>query len=238
MSNLLESVNIHEVREKLHKSLHGTGWDLALKNFLISDDMLQILNKLLKEAIDGKRFTPKIADVFNAFKACHFDDVKVVIIGQDPYPQIDVANGVAFCCSRKMRVEKSLEYIHQSIAETVDPGYVGSPDLSSWTKQGVLLLNSALTTTISRPGAHHLLWKPFIIQVLDALIWNKPGIIYVFLGTKAQEFDAIIPSNNYKIFVSHPASASYMKMVKWDCKDMWNKINNYLKQDGREPIIW
>lgn len=235
---MLDTVNIQEVREKLYKSLENTGWDKALKTFLIGDEMIQILDKLLKDAKDGKRFTPKIAEIFTAFKSCHFDDVRVVIIGQDPYPQIDVANGVAFCCAKKMRVEKSLEYMHKSIKETVDPLYEGSPDLEPWTKQGVLMINSALTTTISKPGTHYLLWRPFIIQVLDALIWNKPGLIYVFLGSKAQEYDQLIPSNNYKISVSHPASAAYNKQHNWDCGDMWNKINKYLEQNDQRKIHW
>jgi len=235
---MLETVNIHEVREKLYKSLVGTGWDQALKTFMIGDEMLEILQRLLKEAMDGKRFTPKISELFAALKACHFDNVQVVIVGQDPYPQIDVAKGVAFCCAKKMRIEKSLEYMHKSIQSTVDPNYVGSPDLSNWTKQGVLMINSALTTTISKPGTHQLLWRPFIVQILDALIWNKPGLIYVFLGSKAQEYESLIPSNNYKILVSHPASAGYNKESVWDCGDMWNKINKYLEQDGKKTISW
>jgi uracil-DNA glycosylase len=235
---MLETVNIHEVREKLYKSLAGTGWDNALKTFLIGDEMIVILERLLKDALDGKRFTPKMADLFTAFKSCHFNNTRVVIIGQDPYPQIDVANGVAFCCSKKMRVEKSLEYMHKSIKETVDPGYIGSPDLSNWASQGVLLLNAALTTTISKPGTHYLLWRSFIVQVLDALIWNKPGLVYVFLGSKAQEYEPLVPSNNYKINVSHPASAAYNKQHDWDCNDMWNKINKYLKDNGQQIISW
>ncbi len=102
----------------------------------------------------------------------------------------------------------------------------------------MLLLNSAFTTVINKPGSHYLLWRPFLVQVLDSLVWEKPGLIYVFLGKKAQEYADLIPDNNYKIMVSHPASAAYENQEEWDCEDMWNKINKYLEQDGGTKISW
>ena len=99
-------------------------------------------------------------------------------------------------------------------------------------------LNSALTTTVSKPGTHQLVWKPFIAYLLDHLVWNKPNLIYVFMGKKAQDFADLIPDNNYKIMVSHPASAGYNGDAEWDCNDMWNKINKYLEQNGQQRISW
>jgi uracil-DNA glycosylase len=127
--------------------------------------------------------------------------------------------------------------MHSSIKDTVDAEYVGNPDLSPWVEQGVLMLNSALTTTIGKPGTHQELWQPFMAYLLDILTHNKDGLVYVFLGKKAQEFADMIPDSNHKIMVSHPASAAY-NGSKWDCNDMWNKINNYLDEKGEKPISW
>jgi uracil-DNA glycosylase len=235
---MLDSVNLQDVKEKIIDKLAGSGWGNKLRTFIKSSEMDNILETLLKEALDNKRFTPKVKDMFNAFDVCPYDKTRVVIIGQDPYPQAGVADGIAFSCSNTGNIEASLRYMHKSIIATVDPNYIGQPDLRHWSDQGVLLLNTALTTTIGKPGSHQLLWRSFIVQVLDSLIWEKPGLIYVFLGKKAQELADLIPDNNYKIMVSHPASAAYNKESEWDCNDMWNKINKYLEQDGQQPISW
>lgn len=235
---MLDSVNLQDVRDKLIDKLSDCGWGSKLRTFIKGSEMETILETLLKEALDNKRFTPKIKDMFNAFNACPYDTTRVVIIGQDPYPQAGVADGLAFSCSNTGNVEASLRYMHKSIASTVDPAYVGSPDLKSWAEQGILLLNTAFTTTVGKPGSHQLLWRPFIVQVLDSLIWEKSGLVYVFLGKKAQEYSDLIPDNNYKIMVSHPASAAYNKESDWDCNDMWNKINKYLEENGQQRISW
>jgi uracil-DNA glycosylase len=237
---MISSVNLQEVKENLCLKLKGTGWDDKLKSYLLSDEMDKTLNLLLKEAMDGKRFTPPVKYLFSAFEKCGFDKTEVVFIGQDPYPQLDVADGLAFSCSRQDKAEVSLKSLYDEIKNTVpeeqrDPN--PSNDLKRWADQGILLLNSAFTTTISKPGTHQLLWRPFLINVLDALVWNKPGIVYVFLGKKAQEYMDLIPENNYKIAISHPASAGYSGRV-WDCEDVFNKINKYLESQSKPKIIW
>jgi len=234
---MLDTVNIQEVQDKLYEKLKESGWSSRLKTFMISDDMTKILSTLLKEAMDNKRFTPQVKDVFNAFEECPFDTTRVVFVGQDPYPTLNAADGLAFSCS-KTSIQKSLAYMHDSIKKTAIPGYIGDGDLRPWAKQGVLLLNTAFTTTLSKPGTHQLVWRPFFVQVLDSLIWEKPGLIYVFLGKKAQEYADLVPDNNYKIMVSHPASAAYSNLEEWDCEDMWNRINKYLEQDGQTRISW
>ncbi len=233
----MEEVNLQEVKGKLYDKLKENGWGPQLVNFIMTSDFDDILSFLLREAQDGKRFTPKVKHLFRAFEACPFDKVNVVIIGQDPYPQINVADGIAFSCSNFGKVEKSLDYMFKSIGKTTG-SLNNDPDLSRWANQGVLLLNSALTTTIGKPGTHQLLWKPFMAYVLDYLVWNRPNLIYVFMGKKAQEFADLIPDNNYKIMVSHPASAAYNEQAEWECEDMWNKINKYLEQDGKNRISW
>jgi uracil-DNA glycosylase len=112
------------------------------------------------------------------------------------------------------------------------------PDLTRWSNQGVLLLNSAFTTTIGKPGSHQLLWSPFVIALLDALVWNRQNIIYVFMGKQAAKLADFVPDSNYKFIVSHPASAAYMKQSEWNCDDVWNKINSTLEKQNKPKIIW
>jgi uracil-DNA glycosylase len=233
----MQEVNLQEVKEKLYERLKDSGWSKPLFNFIMTSDFDDILSFLLRDAQDGKRFTPKIKDLFRAFEECPVDKTRVVVIGQDPYPQIGVADGIAFSCSNKGKIEKSLEYMYKSIQDTTSVT-ITDPDLSRWSHQGMLMLNSALTTTIGKPGSHQLLWKPFMAYLIDYLVWNKQDLIYVFLGKKAQEFADLVPDNNHKILVAHPASAVYEKGTVWDCNDMWNKINKYLEQNGQERISW
>jgi uracil-DNA glycosylase len=234
---MLQSVNLQEVKEKLYIKLKESGWSEYIKTFVLSSEMDTILESLLNDALDNKRFTPKIKDLFRAFEVCPFDNVNVVIIGQDPYPQEGVADGVAFSCSNTGKPEASLRYIFDSIKRTV--GVESSDcDLSRWSKQGILLLNTAFTTTIGKPGTHQLLWKPFTVAVLDALIWNKPNLIYVFMGKHAQAYADLIPDNNYKIMTTHPASAAYTKQSQWNCDDVWNKINSCLEKQNKPKIVW
>ena len=237
---MTETIDLQTVQEKLYEKLKDTGWDILLRNFIRSSDMTHILQFLHEEMQSGKRFTPRIRDIFRAFEECPFDKVKTVIIGQDPYPGVNIATGIAFDCSYFGRSEKSHQYIAESVKRTVYPGtdYQLSVDLTCWTKQGVLLLNSGLTTTINKPGAHQELWKPFVAFLIDVLASNKPEITYALLGKKAQELSDLIPSNNLIIETSHPASAAYSAATEWDCQDMFNKINTYLLSVNKQPITW
>lgn len=236
---MLETVNLQEVKDKLYEKMKACGWGQYLRTFMTSSDMEIILERLLFDARDNKRFTPTMKDLLRAFEECPFDKVNVVFIGQDPYPQMDVADGLAFSCSKRNRVELSLHHINNSIKDTYDPNYnVDRTDLLPWAQQGVLLLNSAFTTTIGKPGTHQLLWKPFLVTVLDALVWNRPNLIYVFIGKQAQQYADIIPDNNYKIMVSHPASVAYTSTAKWNCENLWSRVNDYLEKQNKPKIIW
>jgi uracil-DNA glycosylase len=237
---MISSVNLQDVKEKLYTKLEISGWDEKLRSFLLGDEMDKILGVLLKDAMDGKRFTPPVKYVFRAFEECFYDKVNVVIIGQDPYPQIEVADGIAFSCSIKDKTEVSLQHIFKAIKESVPEDCKDqnpTNNLDRWAKQGVLLLNSAFTCTIGKPGTHQLLWRPFLVNVLDALIWNKPDTIYVFLGKKAQEYMDLIPDISCKIAIEHPAAAAYKGAI-WNYGDVFNKINDCLALQNKPKIIW
>lgn len=236
----LETVNLEEVKTKLYESLKKSGWGDKLKTFLLSEDFNSILNTLLAEARAGKRFTPPVKQMFRAFEECPLSNLKVVVIGQDPYPQPYVADGIAFSCSNIGKPEASLRYIFKAIEDTIpnENSYLWDPDLARWSNQGVLMLNTALTTTIHKTGTHYELWKPFLTFLFDFLTVNNPGLVYVFMGKKAQEWAESIPDYAPRIFTTHPASAAYKDLPYWECNDMFNEVNKLVKTQFNDQITW
>lgn len=234
-------VNTVEIAQKLYNKLKGTGWDEALRTYLLGDSFQTLLNELVKLRNEGKRITPPLKNVFRAFEECPVNTVRVVMIGQDPYPQFGVADGIAFSCGNTNYPEASLRYMFKEInltvpSDQIDP--IHSADLKRWSNQGVLMLNCALTTNIGEIGKHYEIWSDFIAFVLDYLAWNRQGIIYVMLGKKAQEWDDFIYDSNVKIHVSHPASAAYNKQSRWDSNNLFNQINESLNSTNQTSIIW
>lgn len=247
MSNNLESVNLTEVQSKLYERLKPSGWADKLKGFILSDDFHKILQTLLAEARDNRRFTPVIKQLFRAFEECPYNDLKVVMIGQDPYPypsppgkELPIADGIAFSCSNDGKVQASLRYMFKEIEDTVYPGegYTWDPDLARWSNQGILMLNIALTTTINRVGQHYILWQPFLAYLFDILAFSNPGLVYVFMGKKAQEWMKSIPDNNWKLICSHPASAPHQNQETWDSGDIFNKTSDLVYKYYKQKIVW
>jgi uracil-DNA glycosylase len=237
------NLNIEDVRSKLVDSFKPSNWHSILKTFIMSEDFEKVLKELETIVNDGKRFTPPLKQVFRAFQECKFDDLNVIIVGQDPYPQIGVADGIAFSCGNTKTKEASLRFIHKAIAETVynntkDPKEL-NPDLTPVANQGVLLLNTSLTTEIGKIGRHFPIWEPFITFLLDMLNAQDKKFIFVFLGAKARQFEELIDEDKHVILrASHPASAAYAHLKMWDCDDVFNKINNELIVQKKLPIIW
>lgn len=233
------SVNLKEVQLKLYEQLKPSGWADKLKMFILSDEFYTILDTLLKQSMEGKKFTPTIKHLFRAFEECPYDDLKVVIVGQDPYPGFGQADGIAFSLSNS-DMQPSLDYILKAVNTTVYNGVNSSRDrdLKRWSNQGVLLLNTALTTTVGKIGQHYLIWRPFIAYVFDWLSWNCPGLVYVYMGKKAAEWSDCVNDNNYKFFLTHPASASYNGAEEWESQNLFPQISKILKQNYNIDIIW
>lgn len=237
--SVLNTVNLEEVKVKLYEKLKPSGWGDKLKTFIMSDDFDKILNFLLKEAQEGRRFTPVLKQMFRAFTECPYKDLKVVLIGQDPYPYKDIADGLAFSCSNDGKVQASLRYMFKELEDTMYPnGYTWDPDLARWSKQGILLLNSSLTTTINKVGQHYATWVPFMNFLIDVLNANNPGLVYVFLGKRAAEFSDMILDTNHKIFCTHPAFAAHQKADRWDSNGMFRKVSDLVKSHYNYDIVW
>ena len=224
-------IDINLLRDNLNNKLKDSGWDRMLSPYVNGLSFDYIMNKLRDSVEQGLRFTPKFKDVFNGFYECPYDNLKVVIVGQDPYPQLGVADGIAFSCSIKGKAEKSLQYILKAL-EDED----GDVNLKRWSNQGVLLINTAFTCEINKIGSHYGIWKSFTEHVFDNINRHNPDTIFILMGKKAEAWQTLLP--NCKILkCSHPASAAY-RGGEWDCNDVFNKTNTMLIKQDKTCINW
>ena len=224
-------IDINLLRDNLNNKLKDSGWDRMLSPYVNGLSFDYIMNKLRDSVEQGLRFTPRFKDVFNGFYECPYDNLKVVIVGQDPYPQLGVADGIAFSCSIKGKAEKSLQYILKAL-EDED----GSVDLRRWSNQGVLLINTAFTCEVNKIGSHYGIWKSFTEHVFENINRHNPDTIFILMGKKAEAWQTLLP--NCKIIkCSHPASAAY-RGGEWDCNDVFNKTNTMLIKQDKTCINW
>ena len=121
---------------------------------------------------------------------------------------------------------------------TISSDYVQNPNLARWSNQGILMLNTPLTTRVGEVGIHADIWKGFIEYLFDTLNSYNNGLVYVFMGDKAKAWKDHINKNNYKFFITHPASAAYKEAQYWDSGDVFNQINYVLKENYNTQITW
>ena len=173
-------------------------------------ELESVLSKLGPE-YKRKPICPAQSNVFKAFEVCPYDKLKVVMLGQDPYPQKGVATGILFGNKEGTRDEDlspSLQIIKEAAINFEIPHncIIFDPTLESWAKQGILMINSALTVEMNKIGSHVMLWRPFIASLLKKLSENETGIIYVLFGKQAQTFKPYINKQfNTVLEENHPA---------------------------------
>ena len=201
----------------------GKWWNLFDINILA--DTLNTLDKLYKT----KNIFPQQHNVFRAFHECKYDDCKVVIIGSDPYPQKNVANGLAFSNNiDNKNISPSLQVLLKA-SESTDK------TLESWCKQGILLLNTALSVVEGKPSSHLLLWRPFIKSFLKNLSEWETGIIYILLGKDAQALKLFINTKlNDVLEENHPAY--YARLGQEMPSTVFTEMNNLLINKYNQKI--
>lgn len=203
--------------------------------------------RLTKRLVNSKQVVcPKIKDIFKAFTLCSLHDLKVIVIGQDPYPDIrngkPTATGIAFGNSSdtlECNYSPSLDVLMESVIDFTRPhgNIIFDPSLEKWETQGVLLLNSALSCQAGKIGSHALMWRPFIKSFLTNLSIYDSGIIYVLMGSEAQSFEPYINSKyNHIIKIKHPSwyARTHTKMPT----DLWYQINDILKGHYGYGVEW
>ena len=192
-------------------------------------------------SINQSTLCPSIKDVFKAFKLCPYNNCRVVFIGQDPYPQRGVAQGVLFGNSSdtpENKLSSSLQIIKESVINFEIPHNLITfdPTLESWAKQGILMINSALTTEVGKIGVHMMKWRPFMIALLKQMSMINPGIIYILFGSQAQILEPYISKNNYVLKIEHPAY--FARTNKKMPYHIWKDINKILYDLYGERIEW
>lgn len=203
-------------------------------------ETVKIMNWL--KTTDSSTLCPSIKNVFKAFKLCSYNECKVIFIGQDPFPQKGVAQGVLFGNSSNTPEDKlspSLKVIKESVINFDIPHNLITfdPTLESWAKQGILMLNSALTTEVGKVGIHTLKWRPFIGSFLKNMSEKNTGIIYVFFGSQAKSLNTYINNNNnYKLFIEHPAY--YARLNKRMPSDIWYTVQKLVYNIYGTSIEW
>lgn len=199
---------------------------------------IPLLNKTintLNQLYTKKSIMPEYKDIFKAFTLTSLNNLRVIFIGQDPYPQKDVATGLLFG-NNCVPLSPSLEVIKEAAINYEIPHepYDFDITLESWAKQGILLLNSALTVEVNKVGSHTMLWRPFIASLLKNLSTFNPGIMYVLFGNQAQTFEPYINKNNTILKVQHPA---YYARTKTKMPyEVFTKIKQFIKNNYGEDI--
>ena len=194
-------------------------------------ELVKELNSEYKEAC----YPPKDR-IFNAFNLCPFNNVKVVILGQDPYHEQGQAMGLSFSVPDGVKLPPSLRKIYKEIHSDLGKPIPTSGDLTRWAKQGVLLLNATLTVRAHEANSHQALgWQNFTDAAIKALNKNHEHIVFMLWGNNAKKKKNLIDINRHCIIESyHPAARQKYKFKK----HQFTCCNAYLKQQGLDEIDW
>lgn len=200
------------------------------------------LPKELQEFVDSEYATqtvyPDKADMFRAFDLCPFDQVKVVIIGQDPYHGPKQANGLCFAVSEGVKLPPSLQNIFKEIESDLEIIPKADGDLSRWAKQGVLLLNATLTVRANTPGSHQKKgWEEFTDAVIQKLSTERENLVFILWGNYAKQKGAVIDRSKHLVLESaHPSPFSAYN--GFFGSKPFSQTNKYLKEKGLGEIDW
>lgn len=177
--------------------------------------------------------------IFNAFNLCPFDEVKVVIIGQDPYHEPGQAHGLSFSVQDGVAFPPSLQNIFKEIQDDLGTPIPTTGDLSRWAKQGVLLLNASLTVRAHQANSHSTLgWQTFTDAAIRALATQREHLVYMLWGGFARGKSYMIDKQRNLVLESvHPSPLSANR-GGWFGQHQFSRCNEYLKQHNIQPIQW
>ena len=212
-------------------------WKTALTDEFDKKYFEDLIAFIKNEIASGQTIYPPGKLIFNAFDLTPFDEVKVVIIGQDPYHGAGQAHGLCFSVPKGVPPPPSLVNIYKELNADLDIEISKSGNLEKWAKQGILLLNSMLTVRAQQAASHQKKgWEQFTDAVIKELNDKKSGIVFLLWGAYAQEKGKIIDTQKHHILkTAHPSPLSATKF--FGCKH-FSKTNQLLKQQNKSPIDW
>lgn len=196
------------------------------------------LVSFVKDEYTSQKVYPAGTQIFNAFAKCPFNEVKVVILGQDPYHGPNQANGLAFSVSDQVRVPPSLLNIFKEIKNDLGKEMPATGNLERWAEQGVLLLNATLTVRAANAGSHQKKgWEEFTDAVIQKVNDLKEHVVFMLWGAYAQKKGAIIDERKHLVLkAAHPSPFAADR--GFFGTHHFSKANKYLQEHGKEPIDW
>lgn len=215
----------------------GNDWDELLKNEM-EKEYFQKLFDFIKEQYREKDIYPKMNEIFNAFRHTSYKNVKVVILGQDPYHGENEAEGLSFSVKVGIRKPPSLNNIFKELKDDLGYEYPKSGSLVKWADEGVLLLNSVLTVEKDKPASHRGRgWELFTDTVIKKINEKNTPVVFILWGNYARAKKDLITNPNHLVLEStHPSP--YSASSGFFGSRPFSKTNNYLKSKGIKPIDW
>lgn len=213
-------------------------WKNVLKSAFEKPYFLEAVTFLRMEKAAGKTIYPPGSLLFNAFNTTPFDAVKVVLLGQDPYHGPGQAQGLCFSVPDGISMPPSLVNIFKELQQDTGMNMPRSGNLTRWAQQGVLLLNASLSVRANEPMSHSKIgWSPFTDMVITKISEVKKNIVFLLWGKFAQEKQALINETKHLVLkAAHPSPYSANNGFL-GCRH-FSKTNDYLVQNGIDPIDW
>ena len=212
-------------------------WNNVINSEINKPYFREIEAALTKSIDEGKKVFPPESLIFNAFNLTALDELKVVIIGQDPYHNPGQAMGLSFSVPQGVRVPPSLKNIYKEINDDIGCPIPDHGDLSSWASQGVLLLNAILTVEEKSPASHSKIgWQTFTDAIITFISDVKEGVIFMLWGKYAQGKASLVnDKKHYILNAAHPSPLA--RGAFFGCKH-FSKCNNLLDKQGKQSINW
>lgn len=215
----------------------GNDWDEILKDEFEKEYYLK-LRSFLKEEYKTQTIYPDMYNIFNALKYTSYADVKVVILGQDPYHEPNQAHGLCFSVQKGVPAPPSLKNIYKEIQSDLGINPPDHGELTKWAKQGILLLNTVLTVRKGHANSHkNKGWEIFTDNVIKKVNEKDSPVVFILWGGNAKQKISLITNPIHKILTSvHPSPLSAYNGF-FGCRH-FSKTNEFLKEIGKEPIDW
>lgn len=226
-------MNIDILQAKLCDKLIGSGWDKALRFFVQGSDFYDILLWLAEEKRENRRWTPSLNDIFVPFQSCRFDEVKVIFLCPEPWTDPTINNGMAISINTHPKSQIPFKAFYEELSSTIPDHKLGdTSNLMSWAKQGVLLMNTSITTRVGSPGRHNKIWNPFTNYVLDVLN-RRQDIVWVFFGEN-EYWESVDNVTHTKFKVDLLPED---RRLEWKT-NIFRKCNEELKIKNKKLINW
>lgn len=220
------------------EKLYDESWAPILKPLMQQDYMKKLSAFVQQERQQYEIYPPKDL-VFNAFRLTPLQDVKVVILGQDPYHNVGQAHGLSFSVPSGIAFPPSLKNIFAELTADIDGFQIpNSGDLTKWAKQGVLLLNATLTVRAHQAASHQKQgWETFTDQVIEKISFELENVVFLLWGSYAQKKSALVDNKKHLILKAvHPSPLSVYR--GFFGSKHFSQANAYLSANGRQPIDW